>query len=146
MTTDNPSILRRAALWATSKDTGMSSECLCRVMLGGEIHDRSAPSDAGDLGRCLRLLDTVPEWKPRIGEMAAISPEWEALVQVWDRLAALMDEEVGIDWSKGKEAPRTYAAMKDAVAHVTVWSSNGYFGFPNEEVRADHAKRHGVRP
>jgi hypothetical protein len=31
-----------------------------------------APSDAGDRGRCIRLLNKMPEWWDRLDEMASI--------------------------------------------------------------------------
>lgn len=83
-----------------------------------ERYKRIRAADSSDLGRCLRLLELFPEWKPRVGEMARYSAQWAALVERWDELAEMMADEVGIGWSKGKgkRAPRTYAAMKDALA------------------------------
>ena len=115
--TDNikhSSIERRALLWLAGGDSGASSEAICHHMLGMES-DGSFPWDPSDLGRCLRLLELFPEWKPRIREMARYSPHWAALVARWDELAEMMADEVGIDWSKGRRAPRTHAAMKDAI-------------------------------
>jgi hypothetical protein len=101
---------RRALIWLAGNDCGMSSTAICHHMLGMKS-DGSYPYDPADLGRCLRLLELFPEWKPRIGEMAKYSKGWERIAGKWDELAALMAEEVGIDWSKGRTAPRTYAAM-----------------------------------
>ncbi|MEL3893148.1 hypothetical protein [Pseudomonas aeruginosa] len=75
------------------------------------------PSDPSDLGRCLRLLELVPEWKARISEMAIHGREWAALVSHWEELHQLMDDEVGIDWSKGNSALRTYERMKAIQGH-----------------------------
>lgn len=111
---EDASIERRALLWLAGGDSGMSSKAICYHMLGMKS-DGSFPLDPSDLGRCLRLLELFPEWKPRIGEMARYSPYWAALVERWDELAEMMADEVGIDWSKGKRAPRTYAAMKDTI-------------------------------
>ena len=47
------------------------------------------PSDGADLGRCLRLLEAVPEWKPRLPEMAAVNDYWAALVTHWAELSSL---------------------------------------------------------
>lgn len=60
--------------WATGNDTGTSSEFLCRFMLGIEPSQRgvSVPSDAGDRGRCIRLLNLIPEWWDRLDELAKI--------------------------------------------------------------------------
>lgn len=98
-----------------SDDTGLSSKAIARHMLGlpeGGYGAWAYPCDPGDLGRCLRLLVNIPEWKPRIHEMASHGPIWAALVARWDDLAASMEAEVGIDWTKGKSAPRTYELMR----------------------------------
>ena len=111
---EDASTERRALLWLAGGDSGASSKAICHHMLGMKS-DGSFPWDPSDLGRCLRLLELFPEWKPRIREMARYSPQWAALVARWDELAEMMADEVGIDWSKGKRAPRTYDAMKDAI-------------------------------
>jgi hypothetical protein len=70
------------------------------------------PHDPADLGRCLGLLRTMPEWRKRIPEMKARSRYWRALVRRWDDVVACMEEEVGWDWSKGRSARRTYDLMQ----------------------------------
>lgn len=44
------------------------------------------PLDADDFGRCLVLLDAVPEWRHRLDEVANVSSRWAGLVGNWDRL------------------------------------------------------------
>ena len=86
------SIEERAAAWRAGRDTGSSSKTLCSMMLGETPRYRDHPMDGSDLGRCLRLLDLIPEWKPRLAEMATVSPYWAALVKDWadlERLAKL---------------------------------------------------------
>jgi hypothetical protein len=108
--------------WFLSDDTGVSSEAILGHMTGcGEAVRAShwgamAPSDPADLGRCLRLLERFPEWKPRIAEMAVYGPDWAGLCAQWEVLACSMTEEVGIDWSLGRAAPKTYHLMKLAIA------------------------------
>jgi hypothetical protein len=46
------------------------------------------PHDGGDLGRCIGLLDAVPEYRERLAEMKAIGPEWAALIDHWPELEA----------------------------------------------------------
>lgn len=111
------SIERRALAWLCGDDTGASSKALCRHMLGlPESNvwrsDWSYPSDPSDLGRCLRLLALIPEWDERIGEMAQHGRYWVAIAERWHEVAERMRQEVGIDWSKGRKAPRTYALMQ----------------------------------
>lgn len=114
----------QAALdWIASGDTGLSSEAIWAHMAGSRMLDNdrrgySFPHDPDDLGRCLRLLDAVPEWKARIGEMAQHSPYWAALVARWDELAKCMEDEVGIAWQKGRSAPKTYALMREILDPV----------------------------
>lgn len=114
---DDVRAVPRAALeWVTGDDTGASSKAIWTHMVcgnaGGSVWGASYPLDPADLGRCLRLLQRVPEWNARMHEMASYSPEWRALVAAWPNLAAEMDREVGIDWRKGRTAPQTYASMK----------------------------------
>lgn len=61
---------QRALYWALSTDTGVSSETLARQMLhlSGGFYS-GPPSDADDRGRCIRLLELIPEWLPRLNEM-----------------------------------------------------------------------------
>jgi len=98
---------KRAAQWIVGNDTGMSSKALWGVMMGVSPDPHSHPSDGADLGRCVRLLDLVPEWKPRLPEMAALSPYWAALVPEWDRLADILKKELA-----GGRKGITYEAMK----------------------------------
>ncbi len=107
----------KVAQWFVSEDTVISSMTIAAFMCGVDasvLRHRSAPCDPGDLGRCLRLLEQFPRWKKRMPEMASINNHWKRAVRHWDKAAALMEEEVGIDWSKGDSASRTYAFMKQA--------------------------------
>lgn len=66
------SIERRALEWSLGRSTGISSETLCRFMLGISNKDDwdGVPSDKSDRGRCIRLLKLIPEWIPRLDELA----------------------------------------------------------------------------
>jgi putative aminopeptidase FrvX len=94
----------RIVAWMLSGDTGISSEAIVSKMTGlpTRYGFMCEPADPSDLGRCLRLLRKFPEWGARIGEMAEVSQRWSALVAHWDEIAAMMEEEVGIDWEKGQ--------------------------------------------
>lgn len=70
------SIERRAIEWALGNDTGISSMAICGYMLGIEGVRTTPPADAADRARCIRLLKLIPEWLPRLHQMAgAIPPE-----------------------------------------------------------------------
>jgi len=103
--------------WLMSDDTGLSSVSICAHMTGAKtMQGRRYPSDPSDLGRCLRLLERFPEWESRINEMAVYGTGWIGLVKHWDKISAMMKEEVGINWEKGRNAPKTYKAMQLAIA------------------------------
>lgn len=104
------SIESRALRWAAGDDTGVSSKAILKVMTGQKISDGWCyPHDSDDLGRCLRLLALIPEWRTRLSEMGAVGPEWRALVKHWDELAAL--RETG-------NHPAVYARMKAILSPI----------------------------
>lgn len=71
----NNTIEQRALQWALSDDTGISSETMCayfvNVSKGGPFGSQ-APIDACDRGRCIRLLNLIPEWIERLDELKAL--------------------------------------------------------------------------
>lgn len=64
----------KAFRWLFSNDTGLSSKTLCAHMLGIKLEHLSVPMDASDRGRCIRLLQFIPEWIPRLDEMKKYKP------------------------------------------------------------------------
>lgn len=103
---------RDVFMWMQGGDCGLSSKAIAGHMAYGDSTG-DHPLDPADLGRCLRLLELFPEWKPRIKEMAVYSPQWQALAERWDDLRDSMEKEVGIRWEKGRSAPKTYKMMCD---------------------------------
>lgn len=75
-------------MWMLSGDTGISSEAIVSQMTGFKTYRCGSdyPRDRGDFGRCHRLLEAVPEFMPRIEEMAQRSPQWAVLVEHWHEL------------------------------------------------------------
>lgn len=66
------SVEQRALFWALCYKTGISSQVIAIHMIGySEMHAKavSPPSDAYDRGRCIRLLELIPEWITRLPEM-----------------------------------------------------------------------------
>lgn len=84
--------LARAGTWLLCHDTGASSTALLARMLGASPDEATFrhPHDPSDFGRCHRLLESVPEWRTRLPEMAACSAYWAALVDRWDEITALL--------------------------------------------------------
>lgn len=114
-----PSLEARITDWLMSGDTGVSSETICAIMSGRQgRYNRSQynwPHDNSDLGRCIRLLDRIPEWRPHLGRMVEAFPFWKPLVDAWDELEALYRQEHPNHDGKG---PMLYARMKQVEAEV----------------------------
>ena len=102
-----------ADTWAAGGDTGISSLTIWSVMTGcpmprGLLAD--VPYDPADFGRCHRLLLLIPEWRPRLHEVAKRHPEWAVLVDCWSSLTDLYLQELPFG-----NAPRLWGAMRDAI-------------------------------
>jgi hypothetical protein len=108
-------VAERSRGWRKGVDTGLSSVTVWAHMMGLKDFDVDYPLDPADLGRILRLLELIPEWKPRVSELAALSPEWRALAGRWDEITSLMDSEVGFFGEKGNRARRTYRLMRQVL-------------------------------
>lgn len=63
------SVIYRALFWALSDDTGISSQAIAKHMTFGRAGLMLPPSDRDDRGRCIRLLELIPEWIERLPEM-----------------------------------------------------------------------------
>lgn len=83
---------QRAIEWITGYDTGKSSKNIWSVMMGQVPEEHNIPYDADDFGRCYRLLERIPEWKPRMKEMEVI-PLWCPFVREWDKLTEMYESE-----------------------------------------------------
>lgn len=69
---------QRALFWALSGDTSISSKSIMAHMTNNQKNDSFGmmpPSDADDRGRCIRLLELIPEWIPRLDEMKQYDAE-----------------------------------------------------------------------
>ena len=72
---------------------GASAKAIAAHLGGMGECDGWYPSDSGDFLRCEALLDSVPEYRARLPEMAAVNAYWHALVEQWGRLRALDPDE-----------------------------------------------------
>src|SRR3546814_20255333 len=81
-------IEQRAQHWHENGEVGTSSLTIFHHFVGSSMEHTSAPADLADLRRCLFLLDHVPEWQSRIGELEAV-PGWENLAKNWQKLTDL---------------------------------------------------------
>lgn len=107
---------QRANLWIVKGNVGVSSKCIWGHMTGTVTSGcaSSYPHDGGDFNRCLLLLEAVPEWKPRMAEMAAHGDVWAKLASNWESITAAFIEEAGLNYSKSNQASQAYALIKAA--------------------------------
>ena len=81
------------ASWALSGTTGASAEAIATNLSGVGKKEGNYPHDAGDFGRCERLLDAVPELRGRLHEMSGVNKYWAALVPAWEKIRAAKDSD-----------------------------------------------------
>lgn len=98
--------------WMKTGDTGTSSLTIASVLSGASLMRQgpSLPRDPSDFRRCLDLLKAVPEYRPRLQEVADRYPRWERLIAEWDELEALFHEEVAEGTGS---APRLYERLRE---------------------------------
>lgn len=100
--------------WLASGNRGISSEAIASYLTGINFVSghwfSNHPHDPSDFKRCMDLLEAVPEFRPRLKEMAEVSPIWAELVENWDELEKLYKEEA----PTGK-APKLYDRMQEII-------------------------------
>lgn len=95
--------------WLASDDVGMSSKWMAYALSGRSgSPEYRYPLDPSDFGRCLGLLKAAPELRAKLPMLRGRSREWTALVDHWDELESLYNEEL-----PSGRAPKTYARMKE---------------------------------
>lgn len=80
--------------WWKGLDVGMSSAAMFATfadqpwqLAADKMGCGAVPRDSADFGRCLRLLNLFPEWRDRLGEVAAKYPgQWQAVIARWTEL------------------------------------------------------------
>lgn len=101
--------------WLANGERGVSSETIVHYVTGIKTNDwYDHPVDPSDLGRCVKLLEMCPELVEGFKEkMPRVSVVWERLVDHWDELIAMLDEEVP-GWRHGERgsARKTYDMMQ----------------------------------
>lgn len=104
----------KAIKWLMGRKVGKSSKSMLAAHLSINLEDGySHPHDPSDLNRCFILLETIPEIRNSFNKIANISKEWKLIIENWEDLKILFEEEAGRDWCKGRSAPITYKRMRD---------------------------------
>lgn len=87
---------QKADWWLEHGERGVSSETIFQTIDGRIIleHEKCHPLDPDDFRRCYLLLKTIPEWKDKLYMMEKVSPVWSELVDNWDRLSEILEEQI----------------------------------------------------
>jgi hypothetical protein len=104
--------------WLAGGARGVSSNTIVQHLTGWPaLRDcrPDVPHDPADLDRCLQLLRDVPALRPLMPKMATQSKMWAAMVARWDEVESSHLSEVGLGWTKAREAPKTYALMRSII-------------------------------
>lgn len=102
------------AHWLAIGEVGESSKTIALwLAFGHRYKNAMAPADPDDMDRCLKLLAMVPQLRERLPRMARVCNDWKRLVARWDEVEASFLDEVGIGWTKGRSAPRTFEIMRE---------------------------------
>ena len=104
----------RAAHWLRTGEAGESSLAIHAAMTGSAPAGPAPhPLDMDDFRRCALLLRHVPEWRGRLGEMAALSPQWSGLAAAWEAIESkALLESPNLDCA----CPMAAALLADAIA------------------------------
>lgn len=95
--------LSRANWWMANGHIGMSSKTMWSHFMGVKGFPVNHPYDPDDFSRCYKLLQTVPEWKDRVSELAILSEEWEGLAENWNKLTEMYEENERTEWKNAKK-------------------------------------------
>ncbi len=89
-------------------------------MLFREGAEDTHPRDPGSFGRCVALLEQMPEWRLRMKEMGAYGEEWARLVEHWSELAELYQSGSSMllslkkCWRAARPTPASCSTVADA--------------------------------
>lgn len=118
----------REQMWLANGETGISSKTIYAVLTGTDEdtvfntspswwrHD--VPHDPSDFRRCYLLLRFIPEWKPRLHEVAERFPKWKpielslALVKIAEAPRPALPRR-GFSYPKPWAAHTNHAERKD---------------------------------
>lgn len=95
----------RLLCWFAGDDTGISSRYMAAVLgaaafsvyLPRPPYVDAYPYDPADFGRCVRLLDAIPELREYLSTLAfdtAHGPVWNAIAEEWDDLERMYREDL----------------------------------------------------
>lgn len=105
-------IKQNAYWWLRNGERGMSSETMFYYFTGNRVgKNETTPSDPDDFRRCYLLLEAVPQWKTQLDKLRKGGEVWCKLVENWDKLTEMMEQNIREDWKNYKKVGM-YELMK----------------------------------
>lgn len=100
------SMINRQLWWLEYGERGASSETIFSHLdiynlLNRLYKDSVHPQDPSDFHRCYKLLQTIPEWKQELYKIKNLSPIWNRLIDNWDKLTYLLEEQIKTNKENG---------------------------------------------
>lgn len=91
--------------WQKFGEQGISSKTMFKYLGGVDITGRYEchPSDPDDFKRCYKLLQAVPQFKAKLYLMKGVSAVWSNLVDNWDKLTEMYEQNVKEEWKNYKK-------------------------------------------
>lgn len=115
-----PNLSTQAQHWIASSKGGLSSFAIFFKATGISLsngNNNSYPCDSADFKRCRILLETVPETKCTLKEMASVSKVWANLVKHWFVVCNSMDNE-NTNWRLSSiDAPNTSKLIQNIISN-----------------------------
>ena len=103
------------AMWGMGNgEKGQSSKTMWNCFMGNKNFRINYPSDPDDFSRCYKLLKAVPEWKNEMHKLKDLSPAWSNLVDNWDKLVEMFEQNEREGWKNHKEIGM-YQLMKKLI-------------------------------
>jgi hypothetical protein len=89
--------------WIANGEVGMSSKTMWNCFMGSANYPINYPDDPDDFSRCYKLLEAVPEWKNELHKLKPLSEAWNNLVENWDKLTEMFEENQKTNWNNYKK-------------------------------------------
>jgi len=103
---ENKTIEQNAMWWLANGEHGISSKTIFKYLgkkFGMQIQYEGHPKDPDDFKRCYKLLQAVPQWKDELHKMKEVSPAWANLVDNWDRITQMYEQNEKEEWKNYKK-------------------------------------------
>jgi len=81
--------------WIVEGEVGVSSRAIWAVLMGVLTGKQECnwhydtPKDPDDFKRCHKLIMAIPEWRPRLPEVAGVFTKWIPFIREWDKLETM---------------------------------------------------------